>query len=417
MRRNIFHFLLFIYICTIPGLWAQSQTCNETNLKAEAINVFLDVSGEYKTYIKSEIKFVNYVRDRSQAQVYVMMTQQETGAGGREYTIHLMGQKEFSTINDTLKYVSVQTASEDEKRRGIVRALKMGLMRYVHKTPLADYIDIHYSRQETTTIRDKWNFYVFNIDVDWDFDGEESRKEYNLEATFSIDRVTPKSKFALSLSNEYDEEHFTLDDVTLTSVRRSREIEGMYVKSLTEHWSIGVYGEISSSTYSNIDLAGEIGPAVEYNIFPYSEYTRREFRINYRPIYKYSDYKKMTIYRKMTETLFHESLSATFELKEPWGSLSSTLEGCHYLHDLSKNRVEFYCNLNFHLFEGFSLDIFGDISMIRDQLSLPAEEATQEEILLRQTEIATNYDYFISLGFRYTFGSIYSNVVNPRFGD
>lgn len=74
-------------------------------------------------------------------------------------------------------------------------------------------------------------------------------------------------------------------------------------------------------------------------------------------------------------------------------------------------------NLNLQLFEGFSLDIFGNISMIRDQLSLPAEEATEQEILLRQKEIATDYDYFVSLGFRYTFGSIYSNVVNPRFGN
>ena len=54
--------------------------------------------------------------------------------------------------------------------------------------------------------------------------------------------------------------------------------------------------------------------------------------------------------------------------------------------------------------------------MIRDQLSLPIEEATQEEILLHQRKIATDYDYNISFGFRYTFGSIYSNVVNSRFG-
>jgi len=42
--------------------------------------------------------------------------------------------------------------------------------------------------------------------------------------------------------------------------------------------------------------------------------------------------------------------------------------------------------------------------------------ATEEEILLEQRQLATQYDYFLSLGLRYTFGSIYSNVVNPRFG-
>ena len=47
---------------------------------------------------------------------------------------------------------------------------------------------------------------------------------------------------------------------------------------------------------------------------------------------------------------------------------------------------------------------------------LPKEGATEEEILLHQRQLATQYDYFASVGLRYTFGSIYSNVVNPRFG-
>lgn len=60
-------------------------------------------------------------------------------------------------------------------------------------------------------------------------------------------------------------------------------------------------------------------------------------------------------------------------------------------------------------------DLFGLVSTIHDQLSLPKERATQEEILLRRRELETQYSYFSSIGFRYTFGSIYSNVVNPRF--
>ena len=53
--------------------------------------------------------------------------------------------------------------------------------------------------------------------------------------------------------------------------------------------------------------------------------------------------------------------------------------------------------------------------MIRDQLSLPMKDATEEEILLNIRQLATQYYYFASIGLRYTFGSIYSNVVNPRF--
>jgi hypothetical protein len=53
---------------------------------------------------------------------------------------------------------------------------------------------------------------------------------------------------------------------------------------------------------------------------------------------------------------------------------------------------------------------------VRDQLNLPAGEATPEEILLQQRELATDFRFSTSLSITYTFGSIYSNVVNPRFG-
>jgi len=53
--------------------------------------------------------------------------------------------------------------------------------------------------------------------------------------------------------------------------------------------------------------------------------------------------------------------------------------------------------------------------MIHDQLSLPKKELTEEEIILQKRILATQYSYYLSIGFSYTFGSIYSNIVNPRF--
>ncbi|NOZ55257.1 MAG: hypothetical protein GXO73_00510, partial [Calditrichaeota bacterium] len=56
------------------------------------------------------------------------------------------------------------------------------------------------------------------------------------------------------------------------------------------------------------------------------------------------------------------------------------------------------------------------ISRIHDQLSLPKKGASREEVLLRRRMLATTYSYFVSFGVSYTFGSIYTNIVNPRFG-
>jgi hypothetical protein len=48
-------------------------------------------------------------------------------------------------------------------------------------------------------------------------------------------------------------------------------------------------------------------------------------------------------------------------------------------------------------------------------LSLRRGDASNEEILVRQRELATGYEYEFGFGISYTFGSIFNNVVNPRF--
>jgi len=59
----------------------------------------------------------------------------------------------------------------------------------------------------------------------------------------------------------------------------------------------------------------------------------------------------------------------------------------------------------------------GSGSMVHDQLGLVKEDLPLDQILLQRKELATQFQYFTSFGFTYTFGSIYNNVVNPRFGN
>lgn len=42
--------------------------------------------------------------------------------------------------------------------------------------------------------------------------------------------------------------------------------------------------------------------------------------------------------------------------------------------------------------------------------------ATPEEILLMLRELETDFSYSFSVGLSFRFGSLKSNVVNPRFG-
>jgi hypothetical protein len=249
------------------------------------------------------------------------------------------------------------------------------------------------------------------------FNGEKSRNYISLWGKLSAKRITPDWKVDLSVNGSYNEDKFKIDEQTISSISKSKSFSGFVVKSINNHWSAGVYGEIFSSTYSNRKYSLEFEPAVEYDLFPYSESTRRQLRLVYWAGYKYSRYYEETIFNKTSETLFDEALSITLELQQPWGSVNTTLEGSHYLHDFRKNEVALYGELSLRLFKGLSFNLSGSYSMIHDQLSLPKRGVTQEEILLQRRELATQYYYWGSFGLSYTFGSIYSNVVNPRFGN
>jgi hypothetical protein len=94
--------------------------------------------------------------------------------------------------------------------------------------------------------------------------------------------------------------------------------------------------------------------------------------------------------------------------------MSTGLEGGTYLHDLGKRRFVVSGDANVRVLKGLSLSISGSAAVIHDQIYLPMGEATAEEILVRQRQLATSYRYSLAIGFSYTFGSIYTNVVNPR---
>lgn len=168
--------------------------------------------------------------------------------------------------------------------------------------------------------------------------------------------------------------------------------------------------------HCNLRLSVSPAPAVEYNWFRYAESTRRQLGFLYR--FNVSDvrYREETIYDRMRERLLSQSLDIALEVKEPWGTASATLTGSHYFHDPRMNKVTCSGEISIRLVKGLSLNIDASYDRIRDQLGLPKGERTLEEILLRRKEMATDYSYFLSVGLSYTFGSIYSNVVNPRFG-
>lgn len=389
----------------------------------ELARVYLDCqSGCDSEYIRTEITFVDYVRDRTTADVHVLITAQNTGAGGREFTLNFIGRNRFEGASDTLRYVSSGNATSDDIRRGLTRTIKVGLVRFAATTNAVERLDIRFaappeseSSPRTSAARDPWNAWVFSVGTNGFMQGESSSDNLFLGLNVSASRTTDLWKLELGIEGNYNESNFQIDSVTtVKSLNRNYSTDISLVKSISPNVSVGMQAQLATTTFGNQKLVGRLAPAVEYNIFPYAQSTRRQFTFMYSVGANSYDYRELTIFNRTEETLGSHAVTASYSTRQPWGNTSITLNGSQFLHDRSKYRLSVSGNMNFRLFRGFTLNGGGSYSRIRDQIWLEAGDATAEEILLRQREIGTGYRYFFNFGIGYRFGSLFSPVVNPR---
>lgn len=388
---------------------------------AALVRVFVDCDhfcdGEY---LRTELSWVAYVRDRADADVHVLVTRLGTGGGGEVYTVDLVGLRRFDGQRSTSRFVARPGLAEDAVRGGLTRTIALGLIPYVRDTPVAAGLVVSYVRPDAaevvTPADDPWNAWVFQVGADGSIEDEQRQTELELEGEMSARRITAAWKLGLSASASVNSDHFQLDDRSVTNRREEYRAGAVIVRSVGPHWGVGAEAAVSSSTFDNTQLAVRVAPAVEYSIFPYSEATRRQLTLQYSVGVSSYDYHEETIFDRLGETRPTQALVAGYDVRQPWGSADATLEAANYLDDVSKHSLRFDGEVSLRLVRGLELDLEGSAALVRDQLALVKRDATEEEILLQRRELATSYRYSMRVGLSYTFGSIFSSVVNPRFG-
>lgn len=386
-----------------------------------ALKVFLDCQDCYSDFLRAEVTFVDYVRDRVEADVHVLTTSVETGGGGREYTVAFTGLRSFAGTDRTIRTVTSRADPEDIVRRQLANALRVGLLNYMVATSVPPHLSVSVrvgaADAAAAPTRDTWNHWVFSVQGSGELSGEESSRSRELGARVSADRVTPNWKITLGAEFDHEMEEFDLDEDDPVEVERSeREFNFLAVKALGEHWSVGTLAEIESSTFDNIRLSVAAAPAIEFNVFPYAAYTRRQLRALYAIGGKSFRYNEPTLFQKTAETRPIHELSLTFEQRERWGTLEARGQWSQYLHQFDKSRFEVEGDVAVRVARGLSIGAELNASRIRDQISLPARGASPEEILLRLRQLRSGYEYNFGINITYSFGSIFSSIVNPRFG-
>ncbi len=385
-------------------------------------------------YVRNEIPFVNYVRDRKGADVHILFTGEEIASGGFKATAFFIGQHTFEGKNDTLSFIGYPSMTQNKMAQEGVRILRIGLLPYLNKLTVAKNLDVVFSGATqdivATEESDPWNNWVFSVRGNLFANGEQSYKSLNAFGGFSVGRVTEDWKFKTSFNGNKNEQIYIYDthdidsltsDTTIYEQRdvyttKNRGVHSHLVRSLGNYFSVGIWSGVYSSTYENKNLEAYFSPKIEYNFFPYSESTRKQWRFEYGIGGKFADYADTTIYDKTEEWLSGQSFKTTLALIQPWGSISSDISFHHYFHDFSLNQTDISSNLSFRLLKGLNLNLSGYLGLVHNQVALPKGDVSKEKLLLKQSAQETNYTYFFSVGFSYTFGSIYNNIVNPRFG-
>lgn len=387
------------------------------------LRVFLDCqTGCDSDYLVTEIGYVAFVRDRQLADVHVLVTALDAASGGEEFTLAFLGQPGFAALSDTIVTHTPPNATDDDERRELRRAMARGLFPFVSRTSVAGQLDIRFDGEPASegqqVVSDPWNFWVFEAEVGGSADVEQRRRSWSTEGELRAQRITDRWKVETELEGEYETSEFELSGGrTASNTLVSYGVEALVVRSLGDHLSAGVAAAAAHSDFFNQRLAARVGPAVEYNFLDWDEATRQRVTLRYSLGVTHFDYLEETIFLRERETVVSQHAGVAGRLRQPWGSINASVLFGNIVNEPSRNILTVDAFGDVRLLAGLSVFAEVEASRVRNQLYLPRGDLTDEEILLGQRALATDYSLQVRVGLSYTFGSIYNTIVNPRFGD
>ena len=420
MRLNCYKALsiLFFYLSFSQNITAQNKT--------DIPQVFFDCQyyGCNFDYVRSEIKWVDFVGDRTDANIHILVTSQSINGGGEKIYLNFIGQKIFKNVSDTLTYLNDGNNTQDENRKLMVQYLKIGLTRYISKTALSKNIDIVYRSPEnekgksTDTLqstKDSWNQWIFNVGINGNINGSEVYKSSSVGGNFSANRTTEKIKtsFTTYFTNRTSKSTYGSEIIKVQS--KNLDINLSNVFTINNHWSWGFDVGYVKSLFSNIKNRYAFFPKLEYNIYPYSMSNSKLITFSYNIGPEYNVYYDTTIFFKTRESLFKQNVMVTSGFTQPWGTINAGIFYSNYFHDFSKNNLSFLGITSIRIFKGLSVNLFASYSLTHDQISLDIHSVTRDDLLTQRRLIFSGYNYYTSVGLEYRFGSKFNNVVNPRF--
>ncbi len=401
--------LLFLLLLLPTTIFAQAR-----------LNLFTECQCNM-TLLKQELPYVNHAIDPAGAQVNLFIVTNWLSNGNRVYDLDFRGQEELSGNQLKFKVSTTAVMTGREIDELLVQRIKIGLAGFLAGTPWADIAEfaLEAAPEEETVTQDnsfdRWNSWIFETGANFRTEKESQRSRTDLRLRFDADRTTPDWRTRVNANYFFRTQSVVQTDGTeLNSLRRDLWSNASVVRSIGDHWSVGLFNSMNSSTFRNIDFGLWLAPAIEYSFFNYNEVPFKEFTVAYRLGWTRNDYTEETIFFKQEESLVRQVVDVDLRLRQRWGDIFAGLSGGNFLNDFSKNRFSLRARANVRVIKGLSLNASGSYEIINDQISLPRGEASIEDVLLGQSQLATNFETDLSFGISYTFGSLFNNVINTR---
>lgn len=413
-------------VCLVIALFCFVQINAQDTAKAK-LKVFVDCrEGCDVTFLKTEITIVDFVIDRTAADAHVLITSQPVGSGGKDYQLNFYGQNAYKNYIDTLHFITKPNASDADIRENLLRGLMIGFTPLIAKTSYAPQIQISMKEKSATAeaadkskTKDKWNYWVFQTSLKGQLNADQVYNTKIFSSDFSANRTTDKLKTGLYAYGSLNNTTYSYSDAdtTTTYLVKNREFGFFHqlVISLGNHFSAGYQVSLSNNTFNNIKTQLYFKPSIEYDIYNFKEVNNSLLVIRYGIDATNNHYYDTTIFDKKMETLYGHKLSVTLTLNKKWGTINTGVHYRNFFRDSKLNSMGMSANADIKINGSFSFFINVNAAIAHDQINLAGSGATEQEVLTRKRQVASNFNYNTSFGISYRFGSILNNFVNPRF--
>jgi hypothetical protein len=376
----------------------------------------------FRDYLFQTISNCNFVWDQSQAEVVVLITEKPAATGGILLTIEFTGMNSLLHKKDTLTCNIPQASTDEFIRTTLCATILRGLQFMFHHTAWQDIFSSHVVSSlpeaglKKVRIKDKWNYWNFTPGINGWIEGQSNALfiEWNKELTAR--RITNKNKFILNLQHSTKYSSYTVETGKISIAVNKFNAIPLYVFAINNYWSIGGTGQYEMDEYKNIKNNYRIAPIIEYNIFPYTINAQKQLRIAYQMGWQHFGYSDTTINNRLKENRLYNRLAVITDITRNWGGIRSSVQANAFLDNWKQNRITFNSFVSLRVGKGLNFFVEGRFEIVNDQISLLKNPLSDNVYLLGGHQLPTKNYFVAEFGVLFTFGSLFSNIVNPRMG-